>query len=154
MALLNKMFTIGILFLFILPLFNSVDSVQISGEKLDERIIRIAQYPRQTPSEQLFEIIFNYTWEINNTVYKFSYKELTLDEMKGGGERPLNNDNFDLLVVGATFNSFSRDGLDPRISENVKDFLSQGGGYLSSCGGTIFSTQGYENPKTWYEGGV
>jgi len=131
---------------------KSLVSINITDEEGQYiRIIRIAQYPRTTGSDILFDIIFNYTWMANDTTYKFECTELTYDEIMGGGKQPLNNDNFDLLIAGATFDGFTKDGMNPKITENIRDFVSNGGGYLSSCGGTTFASQGYENPDTLYK---
>jgi hypothetical protein len=151
MAFLNRILAIFILFIFIIPLFNSVDSLQISGEKIDEKIIRIAQYPRETGSDLSFEIIFNYTWIANNTLYKFTITELTLEEMMGNGKNPLNISNFDLLLVGVSFKGYTRDYRYPELFENVREFLFQGGGYLGICAGATRASHGFENPRELYK---
>lgn len=151
MKRLNKVFIVCIPVIFIVPLFNSVGSLQISGEKLDEKIIRIAQYPRETGSDMSFEIIFNYTWIANNTLYKFSCTELTLEELMGGGKQPLNISNFDLLLVGVSFKGYTRDFRYPELGENIREFLLQGGGYLGICAGATRASQGFENPNKLYK---
>lgn len=151
MKLKNKIFIVLSFFLLTFSPAFSCNSIEISGFHQNEKVIRIAQYPRYAGCDRLFDLIFHYTWESNDTIYKFNITELTLEEIIGEGERPLNNDNFDLLIIGATFDGWTQEGLDPRIQENVKIFLSQGGGYLSVCGGTIYSTQGYKNPKNLFE---
>jgi len=147
----TKITIVLVFFILMVPLAFSCNSAEISEDGQNIRVIKIAQYPRYAGCDQLFDLIFNYTWKADDKLYKFTCTELTLKEVRGGGERPLNIENFDILAVGATFTGWTKDGLDPRIAKNVKEFLSHGGGYLSSCGGTIFSTQGYKNPKNLFE---
>lgn len=152
----KKLTALTILFLFIAPIAASIDScsfeiAEISEKGLDVRIIKIAQYPRETFSDLLFNILFNYTWIANDTLYKFTCTELTLDELMGGGKRPLNITNFDILLVGVNSKGYTHNCLHPKLVENIKEFLLRGGGYLSVCAGTTRATQGYENPDKLYK---
>jgi len=126
--------------------YQSLDnsSYDISENKTSERIINIAQYPRLSNSDELFDIIFNYTWMADNTLYKFTIKELTLDEVAGFGDKPLNTDNYDLIVVGANYNSYIKDCVNNKVQENIKEFLSDGGGYIGSCAGATLASMGFE----------
>ena len=173
MKRINKKVTVLMLFLLISPLtfsYSSADTHRASQSPLrippelfadidgeinenepNTRIIRIAQYPLASNSDQLLGIVFNYTWATHDTVYKFTRRTLTLEEVMGGGNRPLNIENYDLLVVGANYMSYLKDSFKPELQENIKDFLSQGGGYLASCAGVTLASQGYENPKNLYE---
>jgi hypothetical protein len=151
MKSINKSFVILLFFLIVTPSIFSFGGAEFGGDGQNIRTINIAQYPRTTGSDHSFDILFNYSWKSCDTTYKFTITELTLEEIKGGGKQPLTNDNFDLLVVGASFNSITKDGRDPRMEENIKEFLSNGGGYLSSCAGTTFASQGYEKPRRYYE---
>jgi hypothetical protein len=150
-----KVITKTLVILIILSLtIPTVISTNITGtveEKLDEVTIRIAQYPYYAGCDQLFNLIFNYQWNSNGTVYTFNIMELTLEELSGNGKNPLNIDDFDLLLIGASFDSFYKHGADEKLINNIKNFVSDGGGYLSVCAGTVFSTQGYENPNNIYE---
>ncbi|MDH7517778.1 MAG: BPL-N domain-containing protein [Candidatus Thermoplasmatota archaeon] len=114
-------------------------------------IIRIAQYPRYAGCDSLFDYIFNYHWQSNGNIYYFNLTELTLDEISGKGKKPLTVDNFDLLVVGASFDSFYKHGFNKKHLNNIRKFVSDGGGYLSVCAGTVFSTRGYEKPDKFYK---
>lgn len=147
----NKILTVFILFILAVPIIISGEIIEVKEKKLEEKIIRIAQYPRETGSDLSFEILFNYTWIANNTLYKFECTELTLKELMGDGERPLNISNFDLLLVGVSFKGYTRDFRYPELGENIREFLLQGGGYLGICAGATRATQGYENPDKLYE---
>lgn len=146
-----KIFTIFITFLLAVPIVVSTNKIESSDEDLDTITIKIAQYPRYAGCDQIFDYIFNYNWNSNGKNYTFKIKELTLEETVGGGEMPLNVENYDMLLVGASFDSFYKNGLDNNLLENIRTFVSEGGGYQSVCAGTIFSTQGYEHPNRLYK---
>jgi len=151
MKLMYKLFSISITLLLAVPIGISTNKIEISDEELNIVTINIAQYPRYAGCDETFDVIFHYVWESNNTIYKFNCTELTLEEVMGCGKRPLSNKNFDLLVVGASFDSFYRDAKDPKIQENIKEFLVNGGGYIGVCAGTVFATQGYKTPNRIYK---
>jgi len=116
------------------------------------RIINIAQYPLFGGGcDHTVNIVFNYTWKANNTIYKFRCTALTLEEVAGGGEKPLNIENYDLLYVGVNYWSYIKDGLNKKLQNNIKKFLSEGGGYIGSCAGVTFASQGFEKPKGVYQ---
>lgn len=171
MDLMYKIFTISIIFLITIPIATSTNKIVNSDEELNVITIRIAHYPMLGSSSyptlgSLFDFKhesielrdisgapqFSYTWKVNDTVYTFTEEVLSIDEMKGEGDRPLNVENYDLLYVGVNYWSYFRDGiLYKRITENIESFLSDGGGYIGSCAGTTFATQGFENPKSPYQ---
>lgn len=128
---------------------NNTESAEFRIENY--KTIKIAQYPFESPSDSMLKHIFSYTWYTNNTEYSFEIDELSLKELRGKGENPLNIDNYDLLVVGASFDSCVKDGIDPRLIKNIKNFVSCGGGYIGVCAGTAFASQGYENPDRLYK---
>lgn len=132
--------------------------------KKDENytIIRIAHYPKFSTTwsfkdyesgagEASGSFVFNYTWFVNNKTYTFSNRILSLKEMMGKGEKPLNVENYDLLYVGVNYWSYIRDGVIKKLSNNIKKFLSEGGGYIGSCGGAIFASKGFKKPKDIYQ---
>lgn len=151
MKLFNKIIIVCVFFLLAVPLVISGESIKVTEKNLDVRTIKIAQYPRETGSDLSFDILFNYTWIANDTLYKFTCTELTLEELIGGGEQPLNISNFDLLLVGVSFKGYTRDFRYPELGENIREFLLQGGGYLGICAGATRATQGYENPNKLYK---
>ncbi|MEF8879901.1 MAG: BPL-N domain-containing protein [Candidatus Thermoplasmatota archaeon] len=134
-------------------------------------VIRIAHYPmlgsasystmgalfnlkQQTPESKdtTEQPQFNYTWYTNDTVYRFTQNVLSLKEMRGKGEKPLTIENYDLLYVGVNYWSYFRDGIIfKQINENIKEFLSNGGGYIGSCAGSTFATRGFETPESIYQ---
>ena len=168
MKLCNKKTFMLMSFLTIILLTSSFSSVGISVNnkavsfndqrslKLAETnniTIRIALYPplHRSAHGDTYSIVFNYTWKSGEKVYRFTTYLLNVDELRGGGERPLNRDNFDLLVVSVNYFSYTIHGLNPKIVKNIKDFLSEGGGYLGICGGPTFASLGFEKPKNIYE---
>jgi len=130
---------------------NEIDELELVTNTSGIQIIRVAQYPRETGSDESIDVLFNYIWTSNGSTYKFNILELTLEEIRGHGERPLNNDNFDLLFVGASFYCCFKDGFDDELIENIKNFISNGGGYIGVCAGAVFASQGYENTNTYYK---
>jgi len=151
MKSVNKITVVLLFFLLTAPLAFSCNGTGDPGDDQNVRTINIAQYPRYAGCDELFDIIFHYTWESNGTIYRFNCTELTLDEIKGKGKKPLNNENFDLLVVGASFDSFYKHGSDPKLKESIKNFISNGGGYIGVCAGTVFATQGYGDSNGIYK---
>lgn len=174
----KRILTITILFLIITP---SVISMNITNKSLESKkiinensksvitgieknliTIRIAHYPKFSKSlkfedyesgagESSGNYVFNYTWNVNDKTYTFSNRILSLKEMRGIGKNALNIENYDLLYVGVNYWSFLRDGLMRKLSDNIKKFLLDGGGYIGSCGGAIFASQGFEKPRDLYQ---
>lgn len=136
--------------LLIIPTVTSTKNIKTSEQEIKKVTIRIAQYPRYSGCDTTVQIMFNYAWISNNTLFSFNITELSLEEIKGNGNNPLNNDNFDILYVGASFDSCIKDGKDPELRENIRNFVKNGGGYLGSCAGATFASQGYEGTK-FYE---
>jgi len=151
MKSINKSFVVLLFFLIVAPSIFSFSGAELGGDGQNVRTINIAQYPRYAGCDELFDIIFNYAWKTNDTLYKFTCTELTLEEIKGGGTKPLNTDNFDILVVGASFDAATKDGLDPELKQNIKEFLLNGGGFTGVCAGPAFASQGFENPNRLYK---
>lgn len=150
MRLTSKIAIVLIFISLLIPLQIFSENVRCSSNQ-DIKIINIAQYPRYAGCDETFDLIFNYSWEANGKKYKFNITELTLDEIKGGGKHPLTNENFDLIVVGASFDSFYKHGSNPKILESIRNFIADDGGYIGVCSGTVFATQGYENPDRFYK---
>jgi len=144
-------FFITILFCSSIFSFSVADSVD--GDLLkpadDVVIIRIVQYPDSSNSGKNFQMIFDYSWSANNTTYKFAWRYLTKEELRGGGEKPLNAKNDDVLVLGSNYFSYLVDGWASKaMVNNVKTFLAEGGGFLGTCAGTDFVSQGWNGtPK-------
>ncbi len=148
---LTSKIVIALVFISLLhPVQFFSENVRSSGNQ-DITIINVAQYPRYAGCDHTFDLIFDYSWEANGRKYKFNITELTLEEITGGGKHPLTNENFDLIVVGASFDSFYKHGSNQEILDGIRTFISNGGGYIGVCSGAVFSTQGYENPKKLYE---
>ena len=153
----NFKLLIIVLLILISPIASSIsvkitEINKITKENEIIQVIKIAQYPKFGGGcDESIQILFNYTWKINDKIYKFEIRGLTLAEVAGKGEKPLNVENYDLLYVGVNYWSFIKDGLRPKLVKNIKKFLSNGGGYLGSCAGAVFASQGYEKPKNLIE---
>jgi len=147
--MIKKIMIISVLCIFLIssPLAMSLNLIKEQNKNVEneEVTIRIAQYPRYCGCDHSVGIMFNYAWFSNGTLYKYEITELSLDEVKGEGENPLNNDNFDIFYVGASFDVCVKDALDPKLTENIRNFVKNGGGYLGSCAGATFASSGYEN---------
>ncbi len=170
MQVITKLFTFSIVFLLSIPIVNSTNKT-CDSEDLTMVTINIAHYPVLGSDfypalGSLFDLDresiglenlsaapqFSYSWIANNTLYSFKEVVLTMDEMKGEGKKPLNIENYDILFVGVNYWSYLRDGIVfKKIKENIESFLSGGGGYIGSCGGTAFATQGFERPRDPYQ---
>lgn len=150
MRLTSKIAIFLIFISLLLPLQIFSENVKGSGNQ-DIKIINIAQYPLYAGCDQTFDLIFGYYWEANGRKYRFNITVLTLEEIKGKGKHPLTKENFDLLVVGASFDSFYKHGSNQKILESIRNFIANGGGYIGVCSGTVFATQGYEKPNTFYK---
>jgi hypothetical protein len=111
--------------------------------------IRIALYPPGSESDKLFNLIFSYTWHANNTEYTYEVTTLSLNQLKGRGNNALNVDNYDVLVVGASFSSCVWDSNSNLLLENIRKFISEGGGYIGVCAGATFASQGFEGQKIY-----
>jgi len=146
-----KIFVISTFFLLISPLVNVSANIENSEEPLNEVIINIAQYPQASLSDITLSMIFQYTWKTQDTIYKFNIREITVEEAAGEGDKPLNIENYDVLIVGANYWSYLTHGLNEKLQQNIKQFLSDGGGYLGSCAGTTFASMGFENPEGVFE---
>ncbi len=126
------------------------DSTKVNSED-DLKVIKIAQYPRETGSDSSFQSIFSYTWYRNNTTYRFEIDELSLDEMKGNGNNPLSIGNYDILVVGASFDSFTKHAFDRTLLDNIRNFVKSGGGYIGVCAGAFLASNGFGGNDKFYE---
>ena len=114
----------------------------------DGNIIKVAIYECSSSYNiRQLESAFNYEWTSNNITYRFTSTVIDETDVLGTGPNPLINDNFDLLVISASAKSYLFDGLNPDWKANVRDFLSNGGGYIGICGGANAASQGFENPK-------
>ena len=98
MKLASKITIVLAFFLLTASFTFSCNSVGISEYGQKTKVIRIAQYPRYAGCDELFDLIFHYSWESNGTIYSFNLTELTIDEIAGNGETPLNVEKFDLLI--------------------------------------------------------
>lgn len=124
-------------------------STHISSDKLETRTIKVALYDCGHNNRFFFDI-FEYNWTQNNRSYQFNVTVVDNEDVLGEGEVPLTTENFDLLLIGASAQSYLHYGLDTKWRENIQQFVAHGGGYIGICGGANAASQGFENPKTLF----
>lgn len=105
----------------------------LTGEKL---IISMAPY--------FIEMLTNYQWLVGDTQYRFDVKPITDDDILKG---KLNTDNYDLIVVpgggvgdGEAWVRAYPSPENFKWKRNFAQFIKDGGGYFSVCGGTALIT--------------
>ncbi|KAA0001699.1 MAG: hypothetical protein FE048_05005, partial [Thermoplasmata archaeon] len=122
-----------------------------SEESVTEKIIEVALYKCEATTNIFTNLCLQYAWYANKTLYKFNLTEIGTKEILGRGKRPLNNDNYDVLIIGASAKSYFLDGMNPAWKESIIKFVANGGGYVGICGGAIAASQGYEKPKSPFQ---
>ncbi len=114
----------------------------------NERVINIALYESDISTNPLTKFCFRYGWYVNGRQYKFNITEIGKREVMG---EALNNENFDVFIVGASAKSYLLDSFNDIWRENVRNFVANGGGYIGICGGANLASMGYENPKSAFQ---
>jgi len=76
------------------------------SESMTEKIIEVALYKCKSTTNIFTNLCLQYAWYANKTLYKFNLTEIRSKEILGGGKRPLNNDNYDVLIIGASAKSY------------------------------------------------
>lgn len=144
---------IVILVLVALIFTNSLATINVLAlEREENKIkIRVAMFPLATQSDRLIVSCLSYSWSGNGKCYEFDVRELSYEELEGEGEKPLNKQNYDVFIVGANYDSYLKEGSKSSFRDNVKKFLSDGGGYLGICAGAFLASQGYEKPDNLFE---
>ena len=129
--------------------FDSKDDTAIT--------IKVAVYDSQIfKSPKLIKkALDDYNWTAGDKIYTFKATYISDKEILGFGKNPLNNENFDLLIIGAESRQFlinqrfllshDRDYLNftsRKWIRNIRDFVANGGGYIGICGGANIASQG------------
>ena len=118
------------------------------GENIREELIEVALYKCKATTNIFTNLCFQYAWYANKTLYKFNLTEIGAKEILGKGNHPLNNENYDVLIIGASAKSYFLDGMNSGWRKSITKFIANGGGYIGICGGAIAASQGYEKPKS------
>jgi len=103
-------------------------------------VIKVAIYDSIFRSPKLIHNSLKYIWNYGNSSYKFNSTLIDSREILGYGAHPLNNDNFDVFVMGASARQYIH-GLYPIFKFNLRKFVSEGGGYVGFCGGANEAAQ-------------
>ena len=112
--------------------------------------IQVAVYPSIVPAIKVLEYSLQYGWYNGNTYYQFNVSEISMLEAEGRGKKPLNNENYDVFVIGASARQYFH-GINKRWKDNVKQFVANGGGYVGICGGANEASLGIKNPGTYFD---
>ena len=130
----------------LLTLTSCLSSGILMSEDREEITIEIGLYSSISPSVgQLFDC-FHYSWESQGIFYQFNVTMIDRNEVLGYG-RALNTDNYDVVVIGASGRQYFH-GLQETWRNNIKCFLTNGGGYVGICGGANSASQGMETPDS------
>jgi hypothetical protein len=109
----------------------------------DERVIHVALYDCWGVNNHYLQSILDYHWA-KNTSYRFDVTVIDRDDVVGTGNQPLERDHFDVLIIGASAESYLVDGLNATWKEKIRTFIADGGGYLGICGGANAASLGFE----------
>ncbi len=136
-------------FLIIASIFSISSS---SGGERGERVVykNIAVYPSIVPAIKVLEYALRYEWSIDGVHYKFNVTEINMREAMGMGKKPLNTENYDVLVIGASARQYFH-GMDAKWKRNVRNFVASGGGYIGICGGANEASLGIEKPTAFFD---
>jgi len=125
-----------------------IPSFQPSESKTQKTVyINVAVYPSIVPAIKVLEYALQYGWTAGSSHYQFNVSEISMREATGRGAKPLNTENYDVFVIGASARQYIH-GIDSRWKNNVKQFVAGGGGYVGICGGANEASQGMLNPSS------
>jgi len=139
---------VHLLVLIVIASVILIPSFQLSDSRTQKTVyINIAVYPSIVPAIKVLEYALQYGWDAGGTHYQFNVSEISMLEAMGYGRNALNTDNYDVLVIGASARQYIH-GMDGRWKSNVKNFISEGGGYVGTCGGANEASQGILDPSS------
>ena len=141
-------FLLGVSIVVLLCVPNLALAFSLAGENEQygsksaplDRVIKVAIYDSIFRSPKLIHKSLNYIWNYENSSYTFNSILINSGEILGYGAHPLNNDNFDVFVMGASARQYIH-GLYPLFKCNLRKFVSEGGGYVGFCGGANEASQ-------------
>ncbi len=137
---------------FILAIFLLSASIPYvsSGNGGKTVYIDVAVYPSIVPAIKVLEYSLKYEWYVDGVHYRFNVTQISMLEAIGMGRRPLNTENYDVLVIGASARQYFH-GIYGRWKENVRKFIADGGGYVGICGGANEASLGIERPSSPFD---
>ena len=115
--------------------------VQAAPAPHETHEVKIALYDSISPSVNLLEKAFRYTWHADDTTYEMHVTRIGWQDVMNGSL-----ENYDVLVIGASGRQYFH-GLFPQWRKQVKEFIRNGGGYVGICGGANMASDGYERPS-------
>ncbi len=145
----NIFFFVGILVTFLFLILSIVPCVAIGFQNIntfDITTIKVAIYVGNG-DERHYEKVLRYQWRVNDTTYRFETTRINRNDVLGCGDHPLTNQNFDVLMIGASARSYLINGQNEKWKRNIRDFVGNGGGYYGVCGGANAASQGFEKPE-------
>ncbi len=113
----------------------------------DVKVIRVALYVGDG-DELWVKDIFNYQWTMNGQIFMFQPTIIYAEDVLGFGPNPLTREHFDVLVIGASARSYLLHGISKIWKENIREFVSDGGGYVGLCAGAILASCGFEHANS------
>jgi len=137
-----------ILILFAIVFLIFMPPVHPSENRIKETVyMNIAVYPSIVPAIKLLEYTLQYGWTVDGIHYQLNVSEVDRRGVMGKGTHPLDTDNYDVFVIGASARQYIH-GIDSKWKDSVKNFIAGGGGYVGICGGANEASQGMPNPLT------
>ena len=139
---------------------STSQDTNINNNCLNKKIIRVAILNAVIPTfispENNIKALDNYEWKIENQTYTFKVKWITDAQIRNGR---LSRRNFDVLIIpgiGKEFR-FIYDGRLAIWKNQIKRFVSQGGGYFGMCGGAnmavadqiSYEARGFKTTTLW-----
>jgi len=107
----------------------------------------IAVYPSIVPAIKVLQYALQYGWTVDGVTYRLNVTEISRQAAMGRGLRPLDGEHYDVLVIGASARQYVH-GIDARWKNNVREFVSAGGGYVGICGGANEASLGFRSPSS------
>ncbi|MCD6512764.1 MAG: hypothetical protein J7K61_04105 [Thermoplasmata archaeon] len=131
-----------ITFLLMFPINSAVEG----GDGDGKIVVKIALYDSMSPSVRLLEKCFHYAWYENGTRYEMDVRRVDYQDIMNGSLS-----SYSAMVIGASGRQYFESFFDDRWKDRVKEFISNGGGYVGICGGANIATKGYEKPRHWLD---
>jgi len=138
--------------IIILTIFIIVASLPYvsPGNAENDVYINVAVYPSIVPAIKVLEYSLKYEWYVDGVHYRFNVTQINMLEAMGMGKKPLNTENYDVLVIGASARQYFH-GIYGKWKENVRRFIADGGGYVGICGGANEASLGIKSPTSPFD---
>ena len=148
--MIKKVIFMGILFILVCNVtspFSFTSQKEINHITKNHIIIKIALLDSLIPSftspTEMEEILNKYSWEFDGISYEFKTQWVTDFEIASG---ILRKENFDVLVIPGIGKEFRRP-MDDKWKKEIRNFVTDGGGYFGTCGGANLASLGLINAK-------